>query len=314
MEIRTKGQRQPPWLLTSYGVGNDKHSFYNVVENRFHVTSIPELRGKYICASTYGWLVLVNPSGDCCIWNPESMEKIELPNLPYPLDYTNCVLSKPPRDPDCYILFTSDSCRTFCQVGVDNEFFIEQLEAGGWFRIMSVATFKGNIYGILKDSFVTVHFVDGALELRPIEPWKFPHHLSAYYHARYKDYMIESPCKDELLLVHQFYSTSYRYNVFGFKIYRLDMCKMECEELESIGDRAIFLSGRGGGECCFSTEGIKANCIYYTELNGRKLHVYDLNDNGKTLLLPCPAARRSQSVNFWIEHQISQKFVNTKSK
>ncbi|KAL3840012.1 hypothetical protein ACJIZ3_024603 [Penstemon smallii] len=319
MDMEAAGQRrQPPWLLTSHGEDNDNHAFYNVAENQLHATTIPELSKKYIYASTYGWLVLVDYSGECCIWNPESNEKVELPFLEDPLDYTNCVLSKPPTDPDCHVLFTSSFCRSFCQVG-DDDYWFEEVEAGQGRLTLAVAAFKGQLYGFIggRNQFVTVHFVYDTIEYRKImiekegvrQPWRVPR-LSASYKTHTEDFMMKSPCNNELLLVHRMCSTSYRY--FDFKVFRLDVTRMEFEELKSIGDRTIFLSSRSTVECCScsSSTGIKANCIYYTDLNGRDLYIYDLNDRGKTLLLPCPAASRSESMNFWIEHQVAQKLVH----
>ncbi|KAF3681115.1 hypothetical protein FXO38_01903 [Capsicum annuum] len=41
---------------------------------------------------------------DCYLWNPSSEDKIQLPPLPK-YKYLKCLLSAPPRDPECLVLF-----------------------------------------------------------------------------------------------------------------------------------------------------------------------------------------------------------------
>ncbi|KAI3467522.1 hypothetical protein Pfo_024185 [Paulownia fortunei] len=310
-------ERHPPWLLISHGQQHEKQCFYSIPENRFHATSIPELCDKYVLGCAYGWLVLVDTdTDDCCLWNPVSMEKIELPQLEYSSMYNRCVLSKPPTEPDCHILFNSSSAshRAFCQVG-DDEFVI-QLSVDEEIYLLAAASFQGKIYGFTLPGyrFVSVHFVDKTLELRPIlkgegegeggQPWHIPS-PSRTWVTMLDNYLIESPC-GELLLVHKMYLCSFLYDGLDFRVFRVDTNQKECMELCDIGKRAIFLSHCGGGFCS-SSAGIKPNSIYYTVPDSRNLYVYDLNDRSTTPLLPCPAARRSQSVSCWVEYQVFQK-------
>ncbi|KAI3467524.1 hypothetical protein Pfo_024187 [Paulownia fortunei] len=286
-------ERRPPWLLISHGQQHEKQCFYSISENRFHATSIPELCDKYVLGCAYGWLVLVDTdTDDCCLWNPVSMEKIELPQLEYSSMYNRCVLSKPPTEPDCHILFNSSSAshRAFCQVG-DDEFVI-QLSVDEEIYLLAAASFQGKIYGFTLPGyrFVTVHFVDKTLELRPI--------LKGEGEGEGEEDSLGT------FLVH--HEHGFLYDGLDFRVFRVDTNQKECMELCDIGKRAIFLSHCGGGFCS-SSAGIKPNSIYYTVPDSRNLYVYDLNDRSTTPLLPCPAARRSQSVSCWVEYQVFQK-------
>ncbi|KAI3464672.1 hypothetical protein Pfo_021335 [Paulownia fortunei] len=295
-------ERQPPLLLISHGASHEKQSFYSVLENRFHTTCIPILCSKDVFASTYGWLVLVDIFLDeCCLWNPSL--------------YNRCILSKLPTDPDCHILFNSSSTleQSFCQIG-DDEFVTQsfQEEDTDVRSLLAIGSFQGKIYGFTNPGyrFVTVHFVGKTLELRPIlkedgegggQPWHIPR-LSRPWATWNQNYLIESPCGDELLLVHKMSSCNYLKDRSCFRVFRVDTNRMECMELYNIGKRAIFLSHWNGGFCS-SSLGIKTNSIYYTDKAGSNVYMYDLDDRSTTLMLPpCPAAARYQSATYWVEH------------
>ncbi|CAN4117162.1 unnamed protein product [Withania somnifera] len=94
-----------PWLVIFHGQKLQKHTFFSITENRSYETSIPELQNVIIRAYAHEWLVLEDIySTDCCLWNPISNDKIQLPPLPYS-NRLECLLSAPPHDPQCRLLF-----------------------------------------------------------------------------------------------------------------------------------------------------------------------------------------------------------------
>ncbi|KAG8378139.1 hypothetical protein BUALT_Bualt08G0107000 [Buddleja alternifolia] len=323
MELNEANQdRHHPWLLiSSHGAPHAKQFFYSISEDRFHATSIPELCNKCVLASAYGWLVLVDhDTDDCCLWNPVSMDKIELPELDCSSIYNRCVLSKPPTDPECHILFNSTTTlhRAFLQIGDDEFVILSSTNNVTEVCLSTVGSFQGKIYGIvsISNQFVTLNFVGKNLEIRPMimeggQPWEIPI-MSPTWVALRKEYLIESPC-GELLLVREMFSCSFLHEGLDFRVFRLDINQMKCVKLDNIGNQAIFLDrlteeGVNGGVCYYS-DGIKPNSIYYTATNSRNLHIYDLNDRSTTFLLPCPAARRSQSMNYWVEYETFQNLI-----
>jgi len=112
MELEENNNAQPPysaqhpWLLICHGDVMHKQTFFSVSENRYYMKSIPELKEKTLSAYADEWLVLQSiNSNDCYLWNLISNEKIQLPPLPAKCDILNCLLSAPPHDPECQVIF-----------------------------------------------------------------------------------------------------------------------------------------------------------------------------------------------------------------
>ncbi|KAI3899108.1 hypothetical protein MKW92_052305, partial [Papaver armeniacum] len=100
---RSERQRPPipkaaPWLVFPHGKGRKFQSFYNPCEpnNRNCIKSVPEMRGKayYHKSCHQGWLIVIgnvvdnaeysvaeSNLDDCFLWNPVSLESIQLPKL-----------------------------------------------------------------------------------------------------------------------------------------------------------------------------------------------------------------------------------------
>ncbi|KAG5579596.1 hypothetical protein H5410_050223 [Solanum commersonii] len=99
---------QHPWLLICHGDMMRRQTFFSVSENRYYMKSIPELKEKIICAYADEWLVLesiYSYSSDCYLWNIISNDKIQLPPLPAKCNILKCLLSAPPHDPECQVIF-----------------------------------------------------------------------------------------------------------------------------------------------------------------------------------------------------------------
>ncbi|KAH0632453.1 hypothetical protein KY284_035239 [Solanum tuberosum] len=92
-----------PWLVIC--PSRKTQTFFSISEDRSYIRSIPELGNALIRAYAQEWLVLEDfDSSDCYLWNAISNDKIQLPPLPYD-DQLLCLLSAPPNDPECRILF-----------------------------------------------------------------------------------------------------------------------------------------------------------------------------------------------------------------
>ena len=97
---------QYPWLLICHGDDMQRQTYFSVSENRYYMKSIPKLKEKIIHAYVDEWFVLQNiNSNDCYLWNLISNEKIELPPLSTKGDISRCLLSAPPHDPECLVIF-----------------------------------------------------------------------------------------------------------------------------------------------------------------------------------------------------------------
>ncbi|KAL3640824.1 hypothetical protein CASFOL_015792 [Castilleja foliolosa] len=312
-----------PLLLTSHGFEYCEQSFYSVIENRYETKNHLVLEGKCILGSAYGWLVLTALTDsdsiidldpyDCCLWNPESKEKIQLPRLNDEGQFYNrCVLSKPPTDPDCFVMFKHYFVNklSVCRIG-DDEFVEATLES-----LVAISSLEGEIYGIVKHGshyeLVTIHLVGKTVEFKPLINgkchWVVPEVCRSWVSSHF-NYLIESPRgAGEFFVVTMTYKLGFfsDYNV-EFRVFRLDVNGLVCEELENLDGHTIFIGVYGDGFCCTSDGmGIKPNSIYYTARHGVVLSVYDLDDRSTTQLLPCPvvAGRYEGSINYWVNYWV----------
>uniref|UniRef100_M0ZS33 KIB1-4 beta-propeller domain-containing protein n=1 Tax=Solanum tuberosum TaxID=4113 RepID=M0ZS33_SOLTU len=97
---------QHPWLVICFGGELENQTFFSVSEDRYYMRHIPELKEKIIRAYADEWLLLESIySSDCYLWNLISNDKIHLPPLPTECEIMMCLLSAPPHDPECQILF-----------------------------------------------------------------------------------------------------------------------------------------------------------------------------------------------------------------
>ncbi|KMT12674.1 hypothetical protein BVRB_4g087730 [Beta vulgaris subsp. vulgaris] len=111
-------QGETPWLVYTHGNSRKKQiqtfctSSPLPPNNNFYIKSIPELRGKSIEGSCYGWLIL-NDLKDrkiFSLYNSTSFEIINLPPLPLPdieenIELTSCTLTSPPSANSNCVLF-----------------------------------------------------------------------------------------------------------------------------------------------------------------------------------------------------------------
>ncbi|KAK6132269.1 hypothetical protein DH2020_033969 [Rehmannia glutinosa] len=316
MQVEIMNKEQPPVLLTTHRK-LEMHYFYSFTENRYHATFIPLLLDKRVLASTHGWLVLVDYfDGDCCLWNPSSTEIIELPRLQIkPYLYNRCVLSKPPTEPDCHILFNAHTLEQyFCKIG-DDEFAHHSLREEKY-RLVTIASFQGKIYGVIDDcinynsyKFVSINLIGTSLELIPMfeingQHWTVPQPSpKPNWISWMEGYLIESPCggEGELWLVIQSFKERYFKNC-DFRVFRVDINGTRCIEIENMGDKTIFIGYNGSGFCC-SSSATNPNSIYYTNKEGSIVYIYDLEERNTYTMLACPPLSRSRSTNYWVDLQ-----------
>ncbi|EYU17458.1 hypothetical protein MIMGU_mgv1a025045mg, partial [Erythranthe guttata] len=279
-------------------------------------------------SSSYGWLSLVQPLGDgcdCCLFNPISKDKIDLPKLDNGDSYNKFIMTKRPTEPDCYIIFSSERHElSFCRIG-DEEYVKVPLDGHdigfdeeGGFRadLMAIVCFRGKIYGFIEpNKFVTINFVDKSLEYeRPVTlmnedgtwPWIIPRVSNSRVNGIW---LIESFSTDELLLVLKTYPCLTVKDSSEFRVFSVDTNGMTCMEVENIGNRTIFVTRDDGGYCCPTPIGIKPNSIYYTNIRDRNYNVFDLEDRSKTSM-PIPGGVAVWSKAVWVQHQMFKNFMH----
>ncbi|KAL6988263.1 hypothetical protein U1Q18_014012 [Sarracenia purpurea var. burkii] len=84
------------------------------------------------------------------------------------------------------------------------------------------------------------------------------------------------------------------------QVLRAEFSKMEWVEIESIGQRTIFLDNNSGMASSSVEAGTRSNCIYFVDFRDKNLYVFDMEDRSITTLLPCPNVSRHDSLPCWI--------------
>jgi len=313
-----------PWLVICHGNNMQKQTFFSISEDRYYVYTIPELQNKRICAYADEWLVLLDfESRDCCLWNPTSEDKIQLPPVPK-YDDLECLLSAPPYDPECRVVFLIDDTDTdveipddmnvkqptlyFCKPGYNQEFHRQDLEPiAGDNNLYLWTSFKKKIYGLTCQRSILVlldlDIDSGMVTVTPIV------NQPVYDYSQFLDmlcsrgYLIQSSCDvdDMLLYVRQLYCGRFmREEVYGFLIFRFDFVKKAWVKMKNIGETAIFLCNNWGRTCSTRGTNLNRNSIYFTEHEGRCLYVFNLETQSISVSLPCPNVSKKNSWFYWL--------------
>ncbi|KAH0632813.1 hypothetical protein KY284_035599 [Solanum tuberosum] len=323
-------QQQDPWLVMCDGDVRQKQTFFSVSQNQYYIRRIPELKEKIIRANAVEWLVLQSIySTDCYLWNLISNDKIQLPPLPE-CTILECLLSAPPNDPECHVLFLIEETETipddddensnddtddendedvnpptfyFCKPGYNEEFHKEDghsiFENG-----------SGGIWTVFKKKFYVSTFQtrrllclepdndSGTITITPMYN-ESPDVRKYLDMGRFANFILQS-CDDTLLYVHMFFNGKNHGIPYDFVVFRFDFARKRWIETESIGEIAIFISYYTMTGTICSTRGTNLNkeSIYFIE--GRYLYVYNLITHSISLSLPCPHVSKKNPSTHWL--------------
>ncbi|KAK9292361.1 hypothetical protein L1049_020327 [Liquidambar formosana] len=289
--------RLDPWLVFLHGRRGQNQTFYSLSENRYHVRNIPNMRRKCFCTSSHGWIVIVDIySDDCFLLNPVSMDKRQLPSAKS-LTYDLCVLSSSPDDPNCIVLFIRNIKKgrvsvTYCHPG-DSDWVMQDLKLEeDHTTIERVVCCGGKIYGLTCYYRRLVIFDVGiTLTIREVGGENLPESSSPEM-CRYLVNMVES-C-GELFVFRRILLG--RFEVSDIEVFKMDFSRKVWVTVESLGDRAFFLSEYCSTSCSVKESGIKGDTIYFIERKDRSLYAFNFEDKNITVTLPCPNVK-----NHWFE-------------
>ncbi|KAL3743583.1 hypothetical protein ACJRO7_018801 [Eucalyptus globulus] len=290
------GNRPCPWLMICHGREFQRQTFYDISEDRRHTKMIPDLRNKFILAtSSREWLFVEDrDSDDCSLWNPASLEKIRLPPLE-DLACSSCFLSSSPSDPQSFVLVVDvrKNVIGYCKPGEDT-FRRHNVEPS----ISRATIFKEEIFLMLENCELAIADVENSeLRVRALGNkdinWSNPGCIPAT-----RDYLISSD--EDLLVVSEMIYTLPMGQIYGFIVFRMNFTEGIWEELKSIGDRTIFLSTCGGISCSLKDSRVKKNAIYFVQHDDRHIHMYDLEDQSISKASPCSNIDYHSSDLQWI--------------
>ncbi|KAL5719106.1 hypothetical protein ACHQM5_011930 [Ranunculus cassubicifolius] len=268
-----------------------------------NVTNLPKMPGMRCAASCYGWLMMhsLYTDKECYLLNPVTLREIQLPALPRDT-FTVGVLTYPPSDPKCVVMFFSEeeNMCVFCRVG--DKTWIKQAVTDEYIDIFlkgfSVAvSIKGKIYLFFDDQMIVIDVQDN---FACIEPYQLPSpECFVLSQSSLLTYFLES--RGEIFQVYEL-RLGKSLTVWQFAVFKLDFSKMAWARVESLGDR-IFLLGDAsysGSVLSAAEYGAKGNCIYSFSTQRTELYCFDMEDGTITSTQPCPTRIRNAGGLFWV--------------
>ncbi|KAJ4750396.1 F-box family protein [Rhynchospora pubera] len=75
-------RQQLPWLVLEEDDATHKRKFFCLEENRTYLIDIPELQGRYLCGSSFGWLFTMDVKLNFRLVNPYTRKCYDLPPPP----------------------------------------------------------------------------------------------------------------------------------------------------------------------------------------------------------------------------------------
>lgn len=297
-----------PHLIYSHGKNRMMNTICSISENSQKCPQfISELCGKTIWGSYLEWVLLEdNLSGEFCFMNIFSMEKEKVKlQKSDSLMYTHCLLSSGPDDPYCCIVCISrieENCViTLCKPGEDN-YAMPIWERDDQYGVFDATFFNGKLYCLLVPDYTVIvadvsHPTTTNTDVRFKQVIEGMPRPSRPEFERTRDFLVDA--ENELLFIHKrcLYHAD---EVLHFRVFRADFSSNSWVEIESIGDRTIFLDSCQG-VCRSATQaGTRGNCIYFTLNGDRKLHVFDLEDQSFSTTLLCENISKRNVESFWI--------------
>ncbi|KAF7151204.1 hypothetical protein RHSIM_Rhsim02G0225500 [Rhododendron simsii] len=312
-----KGSEQIPWLMLCDKDKPDEHQFVSVRKGGvIRTVHLPEARGKR-CLETLGWLVTTSEDGDINLLHPFTRVQINLPHIStfeyysarrnkYLSFINKAVLSSRPEDGKDYVLMVIYASG---HAGRGHLAFWRSRDKSWilvnivWFY--DINFYNGLCYGVTGSG--TVHAFD-VLGPNPTVPLVVGYGPGNEYSAVLKQpYIVE--LAGVVLIVHRVFrivspsilleedpcvfdnkdESRVDYETCGFTVFEVGSSeKGKGVEKTSLGDNALFLGDNVPISVDASRfQGIKANCIYYTDSfkrGGNFMGIYNMEDGS---LSPC---------------------------
>ncbi|KAI3863684.1 hypothetical protein MKW98_031276 [Papaver atlanticum] len=338
--------RAAPWLVYEHGKDCKFQTFYNICDanNKSYRKYIPELSKRKIWQKPchQGWLIIlcydsdpVFKYGDCFLWNPASLETIQLPNflhcVQFKYNVLDCILSSPPRTSSSGSTADGDGiggeCRGAGSSTEDSMVYILLDGGGDMYEKLDILIYchpgekdlqkmvyvKDNKLYIMcmngDDLEIEIQqgFDIGDEEILNISDFSSTLEISKYVLvAGALDSYFECHwlvCFGEVFRVEFLYIPRgmYRNWVTTIEIRKLDFPTKTWVKVKSLNDYVFFLNN-SVQLCCLASElGLsKGGYVYFTQKNEMSLYRYDLEDNSILLSLPCPDLPKPWLEPYWL--------------
>lgn len=278
---------QLPWLMLGENHGAETRGFFSLYSKKHYNVMLPNMSGRRIWGSLYGWLLVLEFDRQFFLFNPVTRVRLDLP--PKPIfrgevdhdDRQNHAASVPGFVRKAFVLKCGSGSSThqdrflvvavgnvsgnlaFAKPGGRNWIQIRtpfgRIESAAWcndrlFAIMDT----GNLLSceIFYDSSSGMYEAkEVAAELDAVTAWN---NIS----------LVES--SGDLFLVLRFFSEENRKNWHKtkyFDVYKLEFEKKEWVKVHELGDRALFIDADNYAMSLSASEvkDCKGSCIYFVE-------------------------------------------------
>ncbi|XP_077225924.1 putative F-box protein At3g25750 [Tasmannia lanceolata] len=272
---------QPPWIMLYSHGDSEIQGFFCLTEKRVYKLNLPEVRGRWCCGSSEGWLIMTDLIKGNFLLNPISRARIHLPSqisIPCsgPGYIRKAILSSPPT--------CNNSIPTDCVVAAilyDNRLGFCRLGEGTWnvfedrdYDYTDAIFCKGSLYAINTSWELRICRLGPHPKSQKVLP-PMNCELNRLVH------LVES-C-GELLMVSRILDFCVA-STLKLQVFKLDLSVPHWVEVKNLGDHVLFL----GRSCCKSLStsdfpGFRGNCIYFTDeditcKSGVELRVFHLED------------------------------------
>ncbi|XP_068658149.1 F-box/kelch-repeat protein At1g64840-like [Aristolochia californica] len=250
---------QSLYLLLPLRIPSQTFKFYSLQDKRCTVTTLP----AYRCISfSCGYLIMTAAYSPLLI-NPISMHTIRIPKPPNTYASYYATLTTAPVSPNWSLLVFASSSNLLQVFGPSG--WEMQRTPDGW-DLMDLTFFENNLYMLstqtrvaILDNKASEHGETKEMKLQEIGT--LPHNEQ----RDASDHFLAESCGE--LLVVQLLNTHHPHGRRVIHVYRLKSRSRVWEEIQSLGDRALFLSSKCRSYATVSNPekwGFKANSIYFT--------------------------------------------------
>ncbi|KAJ4812924.1 F-box protein family-like [Rhynchospora pubera] len=299
-----------PWIIQCHGANKHTTSFIDPMKTDIEEKEIVEMKGKLCFGCAEECLFLWDEqTKECFFLDLNSLSKIHLPPLPKEdIMFSSFSLSSSPNHPNCTVILHGMKfdwenqeilecflmrCQPYDAKWNKNPLDQEDIIIGS-----SSVILGGKLYMCSFDSvivFDVISLLTGQVDKRTISTPKDAQYYP--WHGWPNTYLVESCGLIYLVRMYDYGGGPTNY----IDIYCLDTSSDKWLRIDSIGDRAFFLSDKCCKSVCALDAGVEGNCIYYTSSQRyvRRMYKFCMDDHTMAFNLASTEDTEYESTFCW---------------
>ncbi|XP_078151270.1 putative F-box protein At4g22170 [Carex rostrata] len=236
-----------PWLVLRGDDPTSKCTFFNLSENRHYYLDIPELRGHYLCGSSFGWLFTIDNKLNCHLLNPLTRKQYHLPPLPrygyydrvqIELVYKAILDRDPSEGSEFKVVIINRVCRNYIALWKSGDLTWKLID-GDYPMMHDVLFFKGSLYAFSFDVENILYVMDDWSDMKITEiNLSIPNNIEIYIDGF--PHLVDF--NGELLLVQMYLDyKNHHHNTLYIEVHNIDLGRRVSFGCKHIEGYAIFL-------------------------------------------------------------------------